>query len=195
MQTNVCATRLGGIWNGLAKLGTSRATGQCHLMGARCRGLFWKIGMRGVSKMKRWIYILGLWFLCLQAGYSAESQEQRWLNLPDSPLKFALLANEYTLSLTNVSNKEIQKLTLGCADRVSGNLTRKLRNVTISLDPGESSAGNLDSYLNDFAACKVSHSSLAVIRVTFAGGASWKYKPKSGSKDSTKHICPANKQN
>ena len=109
------------------------------------------------------------------------AQDQKWLNAPDTPLKFALLANGHTLSLTNVSSKAIQKHTLGCVNPSSHKVTLKLRTTSVALEPGKSSFGNLSSYGRDLATCKASHSALAVIAVSFTDGQSWDYKPDSGS--------------
>jgi hypothetical protein len=135
--------------------------------------------------MKIWAYVLSLWFLWSQANLAACAQEQKWLNVPDAPLEFALLANGYTLSLTNVSSTAIQKHTLGCVDPRSLKMTRKLRTVTVGLEPGKSSFGNLSSYGGDLATCKTLHSALSVIGVTFTDGHTWEHptnrEPKSPS--------------
>lgn len=128
--------------------------------------------------MKNWIFFLSLWFLSSQAGLVLIALEKRWLNVLDAPLKFEILANKYTLSLTNVSSTTVQKHILGCVDPDSQKVTRKLQIVTVTLKPGESSAGNLSGYGSDLTACKESHSALSVIGVTFADGHTWEYKPK-----------------
>jgi hypothetical protein len=107
---------------------------------------------------------------------ATDEQEQKWLNVPDAPLDFSLLANQYTLGLTNVSGETTVKHRLGCVDRGSLNIVRKLRTITVTLEPGQASFGNLDSYRGDFAVCEASHSALSVIRVEFADGHSWKHK-------------------
>jgi len=131
--------------------------------------------------MKIRIYVLTTWLLWSQAILATHAQEQRWLNVPDTPLKFSLLANKRSFALTNVSSKVVQRHTLGCVDRHSGRVTRKLRVDTISLAPGVSSLGELYSYQGDLDACEALHSALSVIAVTFADGRTWKYKPPSGS--------------
>lgn len=108
---------------------------------------------------------------------AANREELKWLNLPDTPLEFSLLDNKYTLALTNVSDMATVKHTLGCVIRESHKVARKLRTITVTLEPGQSSAGNLDSYASEFAACQTSHSALSVIRVTFADGHSWRHNP------------------
>jgi hypothetical protein len=130
--------------------------------------------------MKCWICIFAVWLVCSSLMAATDAQEQKWLNLPDTPLKFALLANGYTLSLTNVSNGAIQRHTLGCVNRSSHKVTRKLRTAAVTLEPGKSSFGNLGSYAGDFSVCEASHSALSVIGVQFADGHSWKHKPGSG---------------
>lgn len=133
--------------------------------------------------MSIWVFVLSLCFLCSQTTVSSRAQDQNWLNVPDAPLKFALLANGYTLSLTNVSSTAIEKHTLGCVNPESRKVTRKLRTVSVALEPGKSSFGNLSSYGGDLATCRALHSSLSVIRVKFKDGHTWKYptnnKPKS----------------
>jgi hypothetical protein len=119
---------------------------------------------------------LSLWLLWSQA-IVAVGQDQKWLNVPDTPLEFSLLANKYTLALTNVSHRATVRHTLGCVDGKSHKIVRKLRTITVRLEPGQLSAGNLDSYISEFAACGASHSTLSVIRVTFGDGSAWSYKP------------------
>jgi hypothetical protein len=131
--------------------------------------------------MKYWICILGVWLLCSTLVVATDAEGQKWLNLPDTPLKFALLANGYTLSLTNVSSKRTKRYTLGCVDWDSHKVTRKLRAAAVKLGPGKSSFGNLGSYAADFEACETSHSALSVIAVEFADGHSWMHKAGSGS--------------
>jgi hypothetical protein len=133
----------------------------------------------GVGTMNSCIWVVSVVVLWLQAAHGTDAAKQKWLNVPDTPLRFTLLANEYTLALTNVSNKATQRHTLGCVSRESHKVIRKLRTVAIPLDPGKSSAGNLDSYGGDLDTCESSHSALAVIGATFADGQSWRYNPKS----------------
>jgi hypothetical protein len=116
-----------------------------------------------------------LGFLLISALTATGADKEGWVNLPGTPLKFSLLANRYTLSLTNVSKKVIRKHTLGCVKTPTQSI-HKLRKVTVTLEPGKSSFGNLDSYQKDLAACQASDSALAVVNVTFTDGEVWKAK-------------------
>jgi hypothetical protein len=123
--------------------------------------------------MRHFRIILPLLLLVAIPSLTAESED--WLNAEDTPAKITLLSNRRTLAITNGSTKQFSGYEFGCVSITSSEVARKLRFIKVSLNPGQSSFGDLDNYYEGIDICKKLASKFAVIKVDFADGESWHY--------------------
>lgn len=137
--------------------------------------------------MRRYVVVTLLFILCSSPSElvvqqtEARSRAEWWINIPSSPLEFRLFPNKRFLGLANRSTGRVVEFTLGCVTQ-DGDKVRMVHQATATkTDLASNSASGKQLYFKDVSAyaqdrecCNKATAKLAVVRVTFADGSTWK---------------------
>jgi hypothetical protein len=124
---------------------------------------------------KHWL-VLFLSVNFYPSAFAQQTTEQLEWYVPyeSSPLKVSLLANRFTLALTNNSEGVVLRYEIGCVSKSSRKvILGSVQTTSVSLNPKQSSFGNLDGFAELIDKCKKLHSLVPITSVSFADGSYW----------------------
>ena len=138
---------------------------------------------------RRLLFASGLLVLAIFVAFptvsNAQSKlEERWINIPSSPLDLRFSPSKRDSSLDNRSGGVVVQFDLGCVVSDSDSRIRvlkKLRTTPTRLEPRIALLNSVSVHEPDMKRCEKMKRRLAVIEVVFVDGFAWRAKYVDGS--------------